>query len=254
MDPRLPKAKVARVDLTTSPPPPDEKPLIDVLWEDPKAREELVGRVLRLERCYKSPLLVNDETSIAIVGIEFEDETDNGYVDHDHLIMPAGHLPDWFFLVVKHYAEWKYNVARPEQGLDAHGVARCGMGGLWIDVSHPNDVLDMYKTATKGVNNVHAHLLKMFEALDINPVVALNTYMANRGRELRYSEDPLICFPLKARAIINAELVRRARAELTKNFIKEWCQLMTPTHMRRLFLHAPEVTLYFDYCNWPVDE
>jgi len=251
MERPLPKAKVARVDLTATPPPPDEKPLIDVLWEDPKAREELVGRVLRLERCYKTPLCVNEETSIAIVGIEQEDETNEGYVDHDHLIMPAGHLPDWFFLVVKLYAEWKYNVARPSQGLDAHGVARCGMGGLWIEIAHPNEVLGMYKTATKG--NVRRHLAQMFEALDIDPMRALGKHMADRGREMRYSDDPLILFPLKAHAIICAELVRRARTQLTKKFIKEWCQLMTPTHMRRRFLHAPEVTLYFDYCNWPVE-
>ena len=253
MERLLPKAKAARVDLTTSPPPPDEKPLIDVLWEDPKAREELVGRVLRLERCYKTPLRVTEDTSIAIVGIEYEDdEGDNGYVDHDHLLMPAGHLPDWFFLVVKLYAEWKYNVARPKQGVGAHGVARCGMGGLWIEIAHPNEVRSMYQTATKGVNTRQI-LAQMFEALDIDPMAALGKSMADRGRELRQIDDPLICFPLKARTIICAELIRRARAELTKNFIKEWCPLMTPTNMRRRFLDAPEVTLYFDYCNWPVE-
>jgi hypothetical protein len=70
---------------------------------------------------------------------------------------------------------------------------------------------------------------------------------------MRFSDDPLVLFPLKARAIIGAEIVRRAKAELTKKFIKEWCPLMTPTHMRKRFLDAPEVTLYFDYRNWPVE-
>ena len=250
MERLLPRAKVAKVASTAAAPPSDEPSLIDVLWDDPTVRDELIDRVMRLERCYKT-LSVTKETAIAIIGLEYEEESER-LRDAWPLLMPAGFLPAWFFLVVQAYANWKFNVMRPRQGMGAHGIGRCGWGGLWIEISHPNDVLDMYQTA---MNEATGNLRKeMFEAMGIDPAKAFAKLMSRlQPDHARYSDNPLVLFPAKAEAIIEGEILRRTKSELTETFIKEWCPLMAPTYMRRRFVQAPEVTLCFDYYNWPLE-
>ena len=192
--------------------------VLDTIWKIPAVQQQLIERLFQIPRdLYCLYLSLNTPISIvALVG---------HHGDNLPAVYPiqctAEDLPTWFF----NFMEIFLPADLPERFLD---YCHDGQGGLPFDFHHPEAVVDLYdRLSDSDKDSVRIAIGDDFNAIDR---VEANIDQADEFRGL-----------------LRAATLR----DLTMDWVMRLYEDKMNANLEKLYTKTPELTLHFDYANWP---
>ena len=192
--------------------------IIDTIWNLPAVQQQLIERLFRIPRdpyC----LYLSLDTPISIVAL----------VGHHGDSLPAVYpilctaedLPRWFFKFMVEFLP----VDIPERYEE---YSHDGQGGLSFDFHQPEAVVDLYdRLSDSDKDSVRIEIGDDFNTID----------------RVEADIDEVDEF----RGLLRAATLR----DLTMDWVMRLYEDKMNANLEKLYTKTPELTLHFDYANWP---